>query len=159
MLHEDINRIPDSTMLLVTHSEDKQLRLYRMNFDFSHMTFNIQHIKAINHCSPLEQDRKELSTFRDASLQMSHLVLVPPGPETRNREPKHPFILVVFSRILDQYYDEGARDEPRSILSRWEFHSTETMLHPSFEQLTSKKPGASYSGDLPVGPNLRFTNP
>lgn len=157
MLYADINRISDSTTLLVTHSEDKQLRLYRMSFDFSKMSFSIQHIKTINHCSPLEQDRKELSSFPDASLQISHLLLVPPGPETRNRGPKDPFILVVFPQILDQYYDENVRDEPRSILSRWEFRSTEPMLHPSFEQLASKKPGASYSGDLPVGPNLHFT--
>lgn len=132
-------------MLLVTHSVDKQLRLYRVGVDFQQMMFNTQHLKTINHCSPLDFDGSN-SLIR--SCQISHLEFVPPGPETRNREAKDAFILVVFSQ--ENYRETTIREEPFSIISKWELQNAKPKLHPSFEQLTSKKPSASTSGNLPV---------
>lgn len=142
---ENAHEHSDSTMLLATHSADKQLRLYRVGVDFQQMMFNIQHVKTINNCSPLDY---EGSSSSSKPCQISHLEFIPPGPETRNREAKNAFILAVFSQENSQ--DPTLHEEPFSIISKWELHSTKPMLHPSFEQLTLKKSSASASGNLLV---------
>lgn len=129
-------------MLLVTHSADQQLRLYRVGVDFQQMIFNTQHMKTINHCSPLDYDGNSPLT---RPCQISHLEFVPPGPETRNREATDAFIIVIFS-----CQETSIHEEPFSIISKWELHNAKPELHPSFEQLTSKKPSASVSGKLLV---------
>lgn len=139
----------DSTMLLVTHSIDKQLRLYRVSIDFQQFVFNIQHLKTINDCFPMDQESNNLLMSRKMSCQMSHLELIAPGPEIRNRAPTAPFVLAVFSYVPDHSQDDAIR-EPFSILSRWELHGAKAKLHPSFEQLTSKRPNVSSTGELPV---------
>ncbi len=138
-------------MLLVTHSVDKQLRLYRIGIDFQHLQFSIQHLKSVSSCSPLDQGSSGSLVNSQALCQLSHLTLIPHGPETRNREPTSAFILAVFSYIPEQSQNNSLHEEPFSILTRWELHSARPKLHPCFEQLTSKKPNASSPPkDLPV---------
>lgn len=140
----------DSTMLLATHSADKQLRLYRVGVEFQQTRFNITHMQTINNCSPLDYDGSSSLT---KACQISHLEFVPPGPETRNREAKDAFIIAVFSQDTSQGI--SIPGEASSILSRWELNSVKPRLHPSFEQLTSKKPGTSTSSILPVCPSTQ----
>jgi hypothetical protein len=130
----------DNTLLLVTHSMDEQLRLYRISIDFSQLVFNVQHIETVHDCSSLEVD----------SARITHLELVPPGPETRNREPTSPFILAAFSRVPDQFHDTQIQEEPVSLLARWELGVLKPMLHPTFAQLVSKKSNIAPIVDLPV---------
>lgn len=136
----------DNTMLLVTHSVDKQLRLYRVGIDFQQLVFNIQHLKTINDCSPIGQENISASMTRKMSL--SQLELIAPGPD-RTRGTTSPLALAVFSYIPDHSQDDAIREEPFSILARWELHGAKPKLHPSFEQLTSKRPNLS-PGELPV---------
>lgn len=139
-------------MLLATHSMDKQLRLYRVGIDFQQLVFNIQHLKTVNDCSPLDQESNSSLMSRKMFCQMSHLELIAPGPETRNRKPTSPFALAVFSYVPDHSQNSVIREEPFSVLARWELHVAKAKLHPSFEQLTSKRPNVSSPGELPVGP-------
>ncbi len=130
----------DNTLLLVTHSINEQLRLYRVSIDFSNLVFNVHHVKTVHDCSPLEID----------SARITHLELVPPGPETRNREPTSPFILAAFSGVPDQFQDSQIQEEPVSILARWELGILKPLLHPTFAQLVSKKSNIIPVVDLPV---------
>ena len=141
---------PDSTMLLVTHSKDKQLRLYRLSIDFQQMSVNIQHIKTINNCSPLDQENNGSMVNRDLACQLSHLDLIPQGLEARNRESAPPFILAAFSYVPVSHQNSSLRDEPLTIFSRWELRNAQPKLHPSFEQLTPKKANATSARELPV---------
>ena len=137
-------------MLLVTHSADKRLRLYRVSIDFQQMVFNLQHVKTIDHCSPLEQTGNSSPMNYHSTCQLSHLQILPPGPETRHMESKDPFILAIFSQIPDQS-EPTAREGLSTILVRWEFCSRKPKLNTSFEQLVPKKLSANFPGDLPVG--------
>lgn len=130
----------DNTLLLVTHSMDEQLRLYRISIDFTQLVINVQHVKTVHDCASQEVD----------STQITHLELVPPGPETRNREPTSPFILAAFSRVPDKFHDTQIQEEPVSILARWELGALQPMLHPTFAQLVSKKSNIAPIVDLPV---------
>lgn len=144
------HRFLDSTMLLATHSADKQLRLYRIGVEFQQTRISITHMQTINNCSPLDYDGSNSLT---KACQISHLEFVPPGPETRNREAKDAFIIAVFSQDTSQ--EMSILGEALSILSRWELNSVKPRLHPSFGQLTSKKPGTSTSSILPVCPSTQ----
>lgn len=141
-------------MLLATHSADKRLRFYRVSIDFQQMLFNTQHLKTVDFCSPLDQPGISSSLSYDASCQLSHLQMLPPGPETGHRESKDPFVLAVFSQIPDHTQDPTAREGLCSVLARWEFCSRKPTLHSSFEQLMPKKPNALFPEDLPVRKNI-----
>lgn len=129
-------------MLLATHTMDRQLRLYRVSVDFSQLSLNVQHLKTVNDCSPFEVDSGDSHESFSSYAQITHLELIPPGPETRNRGPTSPFILAAFSYVPDQYHVTQMSEEPFSILARWELGSHVPTLHPSFAQLTSKKSNA-----------------
>lgn len=137
-------------MLLATHSLDKQLRLYRVGIDFQQLVFNIQHLKTISDCSPMDLENSSSLMSRKMSCQMSHLKLIAPGPDIRTRGTTSPFALAVFSYAPDHPQNDPIREEPLSILAGWELHGAKAKLHPSFEQLTSKRPNISSPGELPV---------
>jgi hypothetical protein len=140
-------------MLLVTHSADKRLRLYRITIDFQQMLFSAQHVKTIDHCSPLEQTDNSSPKSYDSSC-LSHLQILPPGPETRHREPKDPFILAIFSQIPDQTHDPTTQEGLSTVLARWQLCSQKPKLNTSFEQLIPKKLSGNFPGDLPVGVDI-----
>ena len=119
---------------------DEQLRLYRISIDFPQLVLTVEHVGTIPDCSPFELD----------NAQITHLELVPPGPETRNREPTSPFILAAFSRVPDQFNDTQIQEEPVSVLARWELVTSKRTLHPVFIQLHSKKSNTAPVVDLPV---------
>lgn len=136
-------------MLIVTHSIDKQLRLYRVGIDFQQQRFSIQHLKSISDCSPLDTNGSLMNI--EMLHQLSHLAFIPHGPETRNREPTPAFILGVFSYVPEDSQKNSMHQDPLTILARWELHSARPKLHSSFEQLTSKRPNAlSLAQDLLV---------
>lgn len=141
-------------MLLVTHSADKRLRFYRISIDFQQLLFTTQHEKTIDHCSPLEHTLNSSISNYGSSCQLSHLQILPPGPETRHREPKDPFILAVFSQISDQTHDPTVREGLSTVLVRWEICSPKPKLNTSFEQLIPKKLSANFPWDFPVGVDI-----
>lgn len=121
------------------------------------MQFNTQHLKTLDHCSPLEQPGSSSSLSYEASCQLSHLQILPTGPETGPKELKDPIILAVFSQILDNAQDPTAREGLCSVFARWEFCNRRPTLHSGFEQLMPRKSNAPFLGDLPVGVNISAT--
>ena len=142
-------------MLLATFSAKKRLRFYRVSIDFQQMHFHAQHLKTIDYCSPLDQPDNSLSLNYNASFQLSHLQLLPPGPGT-GQKPADPVILAIFSQIPDHIQDHSVREGFCSVLARWEFCSRKPTLHSSFEQLMPKKTNAIIPGDLPVSRNEAY---
>ena len=140
----------DGGLLLATHAASKELRLYRVRVDFPNTRFQIRHLKTVHECSPQDQDTGRLSATPVVSCRLSHLEIIPAGPETHTRGPTNPFVLAVFSHAPGYYHEPNLQDEPFSILSRWEYRNSKPHLHPSFEQLLSKKPGAPPPTDLSV---------
>ena len=76
--------------------------------------------------------------------QLSHLELLPQRVDVGHVDVG-PTILAVFSHIPQQYHNTGLRDEPFSVVSRWILRSEKLELHPSFDQLGSKKSNPSSS--------------
>ena len=104
------------------------------------MVLSVDHVGTVPDCSPFEVD----------NAHITHLELVPPGPETRHREPTSPFILAAFSRVPDQFHDTQIQEEPVSVLARWDFSTFKPVLHPVFIQLHSRKSNVAPVVDLPV---------
>ena len=117
---------------------------------------HIQHVKIEGMCSPLivPQDINDptagLGRGFGSQAQLSHLDLIPHGPETRNREPTYPTIVAVFSHIPNQYDKGQLHEDAFSIIARWQLCITKASLHPAFDQLASKKTQAAQIGDLAV---------
>lgn len=165
------NHLPDNTLLLVVHTMGKQLRLFRIDFEWSSANskqqdplmpsnsspmIHIQHVKIEGICSPLNvtQDLNDptsgIGRGSMSQAQLSHLDLMPHGPETRNREPTYPTIIAVFSHIPNQYDKGQLHEDAFSIIARWELCINKAGLHPAFDQLASKKTQAAETGDLTV---------
>lgn len=165
------NHLLDNTLLLVVHTMSKQLRLFRINFEWSSANskqqdtlmpstscpvIRIQHVKIEGTCSPLyaTQDVPDptsgIARGFMSQAQLSHLDLIPHGPETRNRERTSPTIMAVFSHIPNPYDKSQLHEDAFSIMARWELCITKAGLHPAFDQLASKKSQPAETGDLPV---------
>lgn len=165
------NHLPDNTLLLVVHTMGKQLRLFRIDFGWSPANskqqdplmpstscpaIHIQHNKIEGTCSPLyvTQDVPDptsgIARGFMSQPQLSHLDLMPHGPETRNREPTYPTVVAVFSHIPNQYDKSQLHEDAFSIMARWELCVTKAGLHPAFDQLASKKIQPAETRDLPV---------
>ena len=134
-------------MLLAAHSIDHQLLLYRVTFNFQRLAFDIHHLKTLSDCFPKggPSDDSEVDGPH-IHAHLTHLEYFPQGPENREGEPSKPFVLASFTDLSEQ--EHNPRQEPYSIVSRWELSSSKPQLHSNFEQLL-KKPNAS-APDLPV---------
>ena len=149
---------------------DKLLRVYRVNIDFqqpldrqkippTHVgpmpVLHVQHLKLMNECSPLiehgDADDYNSNGLLYSQARLSHLELVPAGPDARRRDTMYPVVLAIFSMIPDHYQNTQIQEEPLSIISRWELRNAEISLHKSFEQLSSQKSNAVSNADLSVG--------
>ena len=72
-------------MLLATYNSDQELRVYRLDLDFSHLRITLQHVKVLNHCLPLNEVNEGTLLDRGAlplHAKLSHLGFIPPGPRT-----------------------------------------------------------------------------
>ena len=165
------NHLLDNTLLLVVHTMGKQLLLFRIELEWSPANskqqdplmpssscpiIHIQHVKIEGMCSPLSvtQDINDPTSGIGrgfvSQAQLSHLDLMPHGPETRHREPTYPTIIAVFSHIPNQYDKGQLHEDAFSIIARWELCITKVGLHSAFDQLASKKTQAAQIGDLTV---------
>lgn len=142
-------------MLIVTHSIDKHLRLYRVSINFQKLGFSIENLKSVSDCSPLDQNNDGSLMNIEMLCQLSHLAFIPHGPETRNREPTPAFILGAFSYVPEDSQKNSIHQDPLTILARWELQSASPKLHSSFGQLTSKRPNAS---SVPHDLQVRLTS-
>ena len=138
--------------MLATHTIGKQLRLYRLSIDWQHspgkeqatslprMTF--QHLETIDECCPLPGQtgqHPESYTMHYPEAQLSHLDLMPPSPDLRKKDSSFPTVLATFSHTPFLYSASELREQPCTIMSRWELRSQKSTIHPSFSSLASKK--------------------
>ena len=135
-------------MLLATHTQDDQLTLYRVTFNFQRLAFDIQRLKTLSDCFPLGETSGSSESSRSyTNAHLTHLEYFPQGPENPSGEPSRPFVLASFTDLSGQNHSQSGQ-EPYSIVCRWELYSVKPHLHPNFEQL-SKKSNSS-APDLPV---------
>lgn len=143
----------ESPLLLATYNSEKELRVYRLSLDFEHQSIGLQHLKVLNHCTPLDENPDAASVQYDgmqARSQLSLLEFLPPGPRSANKEPTHPVLLASFSHVSDQFQNSSTHAVQATVLCKWELQIAMPKLHASFNSLSSKKTNASPVAGLPV---------
>lgn len=138
--------------MLAVHTVGKKLRLYRVTIDWqvspgkdqagSLPKVTLQHLETVDEFQPAwEQNNLQSNIYMMPSFeaQLSHLELLPPAPDMPTKENTLPTILATFSYLPPQYNGTEAREQPFSIISRWELRSEKWALHSTFMSLTSKK--------------------
>ena len=161
----------DDSILLLIHTSSRQLRLYRVLISWfgqdqagstgpgmSSPTLSIRHMKVANECYPLNTESSSPTNFLmtpSTNAQLSHLELLPRGPETRNVDGALPTIVAVFSYVpqSQQFSNEELREDAFSVISRWELKTEKSTLHASFDTLASKRVKSSGAQDLEVWPS------
>ena len=147
-------------MLLATYNSDKELRVYRLDLDFSHLRITLQHVKILNHCLPLNEVNEGTLLDHGAlplHAELSHLEFIPPGPRTDNKEWRQPFVFASFSYVSDNLQGPPAQAAQLTVICKWQLQHIPPRLHPSFDSLSSKKAHASASVDLPVSYTILFS--
>lgn len=142
----------ESPLLLATYNSDKELRVYRLSLDFEHQRIGLQHLKVLNHCTPLDESPDGASARSDgvqSRSQLSLLEFLPPSPRSGNKEPTHPILLASFSYASDHFQHSPAHAAQATVLCKWELQIVTPKLHTSFNSLSSKKGSASPVTELP----------
>ncbi|MCJ1251659.1 mediator complex subunit [Trapelia coarctata] len=140
------------TLLLAVHTVGKKLRLYRVAIDWqvspgkdqagSLPKVTLQHLETVDEFQPAsEQNNLQSNHYMMPSFEarLSHLELLPPALDMLTKENTLPTILATFSYLPPQYNGAETREQPFSIISRWELRSGKLALHSAFMSLTSKK--------------------
>ena len=147
-------------MLLATYNSDQELRVYRLDLDFSHLRITLQHVKVLNHCLPLNEVNEGTLLDRGAlplHAKLSHLGFIPPGPRTDNKEWRQPFVFASFSHVSDNLQGPPVHTAQLTVICKWQLQHIPPRMHPSFDSLSSKKAHASASVDLPVSYTILFS--
>ena len=143
----------ESPLLLATYNGEKELRVYRLSLDFEHQSINLQHLKVLDYCAPLDENLDGASAQYDgvqSRSQLSLLEFLPPGPRSANKEPTHAVLLASFSYVSDHFQHSPAHAVQSTVLCKWELQIATPKLHASFSSLSSKKTSASPVAELPV---------
>lgn len=124
--------------------------MHRVNVDFEHREIDVNHVKTMNQCSPLDN----LSALPGGSLpslaQLSIFEFVPPGPKSGTRELTSPFLLASFSYPLDNFDSGSPQTTQTTFLCKWVLQNSTPKLHASLVAVSSKKNSASSVTDLAV---------
>ncbi|KAL8803476.1 MAG: hypothetical protein Q9182_003173 [Xanthomendoza sp. 2 TL-2023] len=141
----------DQSLLVATHSVAKQIRIYRVGVDWSLQCFVVDHLKTIVDCSPTSNILGE-SRLPSASPyphpQLYHLEILSPTTDVRTKDTIPPLLIAFFCSTGNHNAQSSGVNEISTIMVRWELASIESILHPSFSQLASKKPNGPSMGDL-----------
>ena len=148
---------PENTLLLVVRTIGRGYRLYRVRIDWAaagtkpsavhpHTSLNprisVFHLKISS--SALEDVASSSRMTNDVSQappQLSHLELIPVGPQSKSSELTFPTILMVLSQV--QGPQSPTYQDSFSIVIRWELRGVAQKLHPRFDQLASKNKSTS----------------
>ena len=152
------------------HTVSGQARLHRVQLDWVQTSTKLQHGQPLQSPTCQAQRLKILHDFfpttdsdgpnyfesnlftstSSSRAYLTHLQLIPPGPGNQSPEALPPTIIGVFSHIPSQSGDTQLREEPFSVISRWEMQSRPSTLHPVFDQLASKKSNTSSAAKIDV---------
>ncbi len=149
----DLRHNLDSSMLVATCSFSKQIRLYKVEVDWSGRSFAIEHVKIIPDCSSHNQDAGEggmAAGLPYPEAQLYHLELVSPAPDIRSKEDFPPLLLGFFCNSPPRENHPLMEHGPLTSIVRWEMASIKPTLHPGFSQLASKRSNASKPSELQV---------
>ena len=127
--------------------------MYRLGLDFEHQSISLQHLKVLNHCTPLDENPDGPSAQYDSlqsRSQLSLLEILPPGPRSANKDATPSVLLASFSYVSDSFQHSPAHAIQSTVLCKWELQSATPKLHTSFNSLSSKKIMASQTAELPV---------
>jgi len=124
-----------------------------MNVDFERSSIDVNHVKAMDQCSPL--DGTHDATAVDGGPVPSHAQLslfefIPPGPKSGTRDLTSPFLLASFSYLSDNFEGGSTQTTQFTVICKWELQIASPKLHASLNFLSSKKASTSSSLDLPV---------
>ncbi len=160
-----------NSLLLAVHTISCQFRLYSVYISWEQTSsskqvpptqvsptpiLQVRHVKLEHHCAPIHSANDSDGSMtaagpRDTSqAYLSHLELLPLGPETKHAEPTYPTIMAVFTCVQDSNNNPSQLQEPFSVISRWELRTANQMLHSGFGQLASKKANESSVAQSPV---------
>jgi mediator of RNA polymerase II transcription subunit 16 len=152
----------DNTLLLAAYDVTRRLHLYRVETiwnvptdkrsqnagPFEKPTIQVSLIALEDDCNPVDNANDVLSNGASsrgaASAQLTHLNVLPVTPE--QDDGSMPTIQAIFCRppnpiSLDQMNPQGPS---YSIIVKWEVHQQQqSQLHPSLDQVTSKKKGVN----------------
>lgn len=145
LTHAAICADKDSSLLIATHNVSRRIRVHRVEIDWTRQAFIINHMSTIAECSLTNNETDEISmtsTLPYPEDQLYHLELLPPGPDSRNKETSAPLLLAFFRISSDQADHLPVGNSMSTSIVRWELDSCKPSLHSSFSQLASKKSAA-----------------
>ncbi len=160
----------DYSLLLVISTVAHHLRVYRIHIRWNlpqnpekippnqlilTPTLVVRNIQSESQCSPRPLVDDGIPSSNAGSVPpnndpLSHLEFIPTAPETRNSESTFPTILAIFSRVSSALESPHLYQESSSVVARWELRSMPRNLHPSFDQLISKKTVDNTRSNNPV---------
>ncbi|RAR11277.1 mediator of rna polymerase ii transcription subunit 16 [Stemphylium lycopersici] len=151
----------DNTLLLAAYDVKRRLHLYRIETvwnvptdkrsqnagPFEKPTIQVSLIALEDACNPIELANDDLSNGAAsrgaAAAQLTHLNFLPITPQQDNGSI--PTIQAIFTKPPNPIsYDMNHQEARYSIIVKWEVHQEQqNQLHPSLDQVTSKKKSVS----------------
>ncbi|KAF2842252.1 hypothetical protein M501DRAFT_998516 [Patellaria atrata CBS 101060] len=142
----------DDSLFLAIHDTSGLVRLYRIKINWNGFpqqpnqtpAFATMSLKTEDHCFPSRPSGEFDGQNLPSSRQLTYLEMIPIALE--QREVTSLTIMAVFSSapmppsLMDTTQQAHS---PSSVIVRWDFQQTMNKLHPSFDQLSSKKKPAT----------------
>lgn len=136
-------------MLVATYSTSRQLRLYKVKIAWPKHTFIVDHLKISDDFSPHLQAEDDFAMKPTTALpfvQLSHLEIISPCPDERSKDVLPALLLLVYTYVPSQLQESQPQGGSSSIVLRAELQNAVPALHPSFEQLGTRKSQNSMNG-------------
>ncbi|EFQ88243.1 hypothetical protein PTT_15971 [Pyrenophora teres f. teres 0-1] len=147
----------DNTLLLAAYDVKRRLYLYRIETvwnvpadkrsqnagPFEKPTIQVSLIAMEDDCNPVDMANDDLSSDTEsrgtAAAQLTHLNFLPVTPQ--QDDVSIPTIQAIFCKPPSPIsYDLNPQESRYSIIVKWEVHQEQkSQLHPSLDQVTSKK--------------------
>ena len=143
----------DDSLLVATHSTSRQLRLYRVKIAWAKQAFVVEHIKTLNNFFPFLPTGDAHAVGASALLpfvQLSYFEIISPSPGERARDTVRPFLILVYNYVPNQLQESQLQNGSSSLLVKLELDSAASTLHPSFDQLGTKKLNGSSAKEFLV---------
>lgn len=152
----------DGSLLLAAYDVKRRLHLYRVEIiwnvptdkrsqsavPFDKPLIHVSLITVEDSCNPIDMSSGDLSNGTEprgaAAAQLTHLNFLPITPE--DGDGSVPTIQAIFCRPpnIISFDQLSPQETPHSILVKWEVHQAQqNQLHPSLDQVTSKKKSVS----------------
>lgn len=153
--------VPDNTLLLAAYDLKRRLHLYRVETTwnvpekraqntgpFDKPSIQVSLITIEDNCYPIDLSSGDLSNGTEprgvAAARLTHLNFLPITPD--QEDGSVPTIQAIFCRPpnIVSFDQLNPQESPNSVIVSWSITQTQqNQLHPSLDQVTSKKKGVS----------------